>query len=143
MKIFLSMFLLFILIPKQITPLSNNYKNGNWWNNLNDEEKFDYLNGFIDGMDLGVYFSYLTLKKNNTHNEIVKQIIISYNSNKKKYFNDVTFRKIIDQMNILYSDPKNINFKIRVALYIVLLKIANVSQSEIDQILSHFDNLKD
>lgn len=142
MSVFKSIIILTLLITTLNAQLKSS-RNSNWWDSLDDDKKYDYLVGFLDGMDLGVYFSYRNLKENKGNEQIIKFIIESYNKNKKKYFNDLTYRQIIEGMDNFYLELENKSIKPRVAIYIVLLKTSGVGQKDIDEATKYLNKLKE
>jgi len=143
MKCFFRIFLLLLVYCSSLFAFSLNSKDGNWWNELNPDKKYDYIVGFLDGMDLGFYFSYIELKEKETHAKVIRELINSYNQNKSKLFNKITYREIIEEIDSFYSGTLNLAVRARIAIYIALMRIAKMDESEINSILHRLKNLKE
>lgn len=110
---------------------SEENKDGNWWRTLSTEQKIYYLNGIIDGLELGQTFLSMNERKNRT------EVIVTYFLNKEKYFEDVTFTQLIDGLEVFFSDFRNRCIKTNLGIFIVLKMIRGDSEEEIKTMINN------
>jgi hypothetical protein len=135
MKLVKIFFLSLIICSFNIYCKNPERRDGNWWNNLDNNSKYDYIVGFFDGMDLGNLFSYWGISDIDKHDDCVSSIIESYNEYSRIYFKNVSNIQLVDGLNEFYSDYRNRKIKIAGAIWLVVNSISGKPNDEFEKMI--------
>jgi hypothetical protein len=118
-----SVFLLCTVL--MLAPLAkdqNTRRDGNWWRTQSNVTKYDYMTGFIDGLELGHNFSYWKLIEKNGN--CASLVTDSYDTHLNKYLTNVTNGQVADGLTSFYEDYRNRRILVSRAVWLVLNEIA-------------------
>ena len=110
-------------------------RDGNWWREQPQSDKFTYMVGFFDGMDLGRQF---TLWKNIDDKDCAPKIIESFRFDNDKFFKDVTNAQLADGLDVFYKDYRNRKIRIHDAVWLTVNAIAGTPQADLDKMIENF-----
>jgi hypothetical protein len=103
-------------------------RDGNWWNMMSTSQKNNYVIGFFDGMDMGVFLgepSIIVAGKASEAKVAELQVIQKrYDAAAKKYFENVTKGQVVDGLDEFYKDFKNRSITAIWGIHIVVHQIA-------------------
>jgi hypothetical protein len=125
MKTMIFFFTFSILIPAQ------EIHNGNWWLGQDYKTKGYYVNGYLDGTLLGLYFC--TLHESDT--TFTKKVGESYDHSYNEYLFNVSVSQVCEGLDSLYSDYRNRNILVQFGIWAVLHSIHGISQTDYEQML--------
>lgn len=131
-KIIISMMMIILFSSNFV--FSTEGQDGNWWRSLQIEQKYHYLTGIFDGLDLAVTF--LTMDKRHDQ-KIVTEVSCLYALNRQKYFKNVTYDQLIDGLDDFFSDFKNRGIETDNGIFIVLKMIRGDSEDEINTMVKN------
>jgi hypothetical protein len=113
---------LVLMLPPSARDESDGRRDGNWWRSQSSDAKYNYMTGFIDGLQLGHDFSYWKfIQKNGDCASLVSD---SYNTHLTKYLVNVTNGQIADGLTSFYEDYRNRRILTSRAVWLVLNEIA-------------------
>lgn len=113
-------------------------RDGNWWQQEDEVQKYSYVLGFFDGMPLGGNFAWWDLKdKDGNYPTYLNKIYDSFEKY-NKYFINVSNSQIVDGLDTFYSDYRNKKIRIKDAIWIVVNSIAGKSPEEIEKLTQDF-----
>ncbi|HYA88688.1 MAG TPA: hypothetical protein VEI57_16715 [Nitrospirota bacterium] len=141
-KIILLIGLIVVLANIGVTSAAETLRrDGNWWNDQNDNIKFGYLNGLVDGMTLGNEFSMWNFVSDTTKKSCLKEVKYSFRVYADKYTSNITLEQVRDGLSDFYSDYKNRRILVMHAVWLVLNGIAGTPKEELDKMIeSHRRN---
>lgn len=113
-------------------------RDGNWWRDLTQREKYDYTIGFFDGMQLGHKFSYWAFSHNAKKYDCLTDAADSFASYSEKYLGNVTNVQLADGLDSFYSDFRNRSISLDNAVWLVVNSIAGKPQAEMDKMIESF-----
>jgi hypothetical protein len=139
-KAFFAMTLLSVL-PLYVQAQPNSRRDGTWWNERSVGEKYSYVTGFFDGMELGHKFSYWGLldetKDDNQQSSCVTKSFDSYKNYGDKFFNEVTSSQVADGLTEFYKDYRNRSIRVNDGVWVVVNTIAGTPQEKIDSLVQN------
>lgn len=115
-------------------------RDGNWWRQLSQIQKVNYIVAFSDGRGLGYTFSIvgLTTADGKPDVEKIAAVTDSYLANVDILLKRVTTIQISDGLDKLYEDYRNRSIGITNAVLIVLHSIAGKSEQEMRDEIEYF-----
>jgi hypothetical protein len=111
--------------------LQSGHVKGTKWIELSFETKLGYVVGFIEGMFMGHCFSTWGLRREGAW----KEATASYDGYWKKFVLKITYKKLVEGLDRLYSDEINRPLTIKDALWIVFNEISGKSKHELQSML--------
>lgn len=132
-KLLVIFILLFLINIAQ----SSDRNDGNYWRTMNETQKLKYMVGFIDGMNLGLDFSYWGFfEQNEESHKLAKKVLDSYNEHMDKYFENVTYDQFIDGLDNFYEDYRNRRILINRSVWLIVQSIAGTPK--MDKIIENY-----
>lgn len=126
----------FVVCIANVFAQSDDRRDGNYWNELPENEKYKYVTGFFDGLELGNRFSYWGM--DSSKHDCLAEAIASFREYGNKYFKDVTNIQIVDGLNEFYKDYRNRKIKIIDSIWLISNSIAGMSEQEIQTMIENY-----
>jgi len=109
-------------------------RDGNWWREVDQNDRLRYAVGFMDGMELGKDFCVWGMSKTDKTAQNCKgSVVASYSEMSGRYFGSVTSGQLCDGLNDFYDDYRNRSLLIFAAVWLVIQGIAGVSKDQLDK----------
>jgi hypothetical protein len=125
-----------LMLPCSVLAQESTRRDGSWWLQQTTTDQINCFIGFLDGMDLGSYFSYWGISKKSPNASA--EAVSSYNDYVQKYLNHVSVGQIVDGMNDFYNDYRNRSILIPDAAWLVLNNIAGTPKDQIDKMTENW-----
>jgi hypothetical protein len=109
-------------------------RDGNWWRVQGESVRADYMGGFYDGMNLGYYFSYSSIVKNNKADPCRRKVAESFHEHLSK-FKNVKSLQVVDGLNSFYGDFRNRSILVTDAVWLVVNSIVGTPKKELDKMI--------
>jgi hypothetical protein len=115
-------------MPLHPPPLgdSNNRPNGNRWLTLDENSKYAYIVGFLEGLFQGHCFTTWGLPGGQANDPSYENAVASYKDHWNRFVARTTFRQFFCGLDNFYAETKNRNIEIRSAMWIVMNEIAGL-----------------
>ncbi len=133
-RLFVVGFIILMCAPISRNDVSDR-RDGNWWRDLSKIEKFTYVTGLFDGMDLGNEFSYWGIMEKDKQDSAASKAIASYGDHMDKYLKNVTNSQVADGLDAFFSDYRNRRIKTSDAVWLVLNEISGTSDAEMQKMI--------
>jgi hypothetical protein len=132
--------LVVLLLATCIPGVAAERRDGNWWRGLTTSERFMYVTGFFDGMDLGNNFSYWGIKNKDGVIDlpVARRAMSSYDEYSAKFFKEVTNSQVGDGLSAFYEDYRNRTIRVSDAVWLVVNSIAGKSDEEMKPLIENF-----
>jgi hypothetical protein len=98
--------------------------NGNQWTTLDDNCKYAYICGFLEGLFQGHCFTTWGLSGAEAEDSDWANATKSYNDHWNQFVAKVTYRQFLDGLDNLYADHRNRKIAIQNGMWIVMSKIS-------------------
>ncbi len=132
-KLFLLCF--FICITK-VSAQDGDRLDGNYWNNLDKTNKYFYLKGYFDGINLGYKLSIWGVDSSKI--DCALEVVNSFNEHTSNYLQHVTGTQMLDGLDEFYKDYRNRNIMIKDSIWLILNSIAGKSEQEMQLMIETY-----
>ncbi len=131
------LFFIAMLVCLSVLAMGEDRRDGNFWRELNEDDRAMYIIGIYDGISIGHNFSYWgNVKDKQAFKKFLE--VDTFNEYFDKYLTNTRSDQVVDGLNELYTDFRNRKIKIMDAVWLVLYQIAGASESEMASILKNY-----
>ncbi len=128
-------FIIILIFPLLVLAQETKKGDGNYWRQLDSNAKPIYITGFFNGVNFGKGVSYGRWLYDTA---FVSKVNQSFQNFTDKYFKNVTYKRICNGLDSLYSDYKNIRITINDGIFLVLYSNSGASQGAYKGLLEDF-----
>jgi hypothetical protein len=103
---------------------SGNSRNGNKWLTLDENTKYAYIVGFLEGMFQGHCFTTWGMPGSEPNDPGYLHATKSYTDHWNRFAANVTYQQFLDGLDKLYADHRNRKIEIQNGMWIVMSEIS-------------------
>ena len=109
--------------------------NGNRWITLDEDSKYAYIVGFIEGMFQGHCFTTWGLPGTQENDPAYENATKSYDDHWKQFVSKTTYQQFFEGLNTFYADYRNRKIEIRNGMWIVMNEISGGSEEAMKRMI--------
>jgi hypothetical protein len=102
--------------------------NGNQWITLDENSKYAYIVGFLEGMFQGHCFTTWGLPGSQENDPAYVNATKSYDDHWNRFVSKTTYQQFFDGLNAFYADYRNRKIEIQNGMWIVMNEISGQSE---------------
>jgi hypothetical protein len=117
---------------------SSDLPDGHRWLSLDENSKYAYIVGFLEGMFLGHCFTTWGLSGGMTGDAPYRHATDSYNEHWKRLVSNTVYRNFFEGLDALYADADNRKIAVRDGMWIVMNKVSGKSEMIMKSMIEAF-----
>lgn len=107
-------------------------RDGAWWVEQDTTTRASYLDGIIDGIQLGRDLSLWEIKNRKEEKTITKGSDDTFKKNYAWYLGRITREQLLTGLNTLYEDKQNLGLPVYISVWYAARNVVGVPEGEID-----------
>jgi hypothetical protein len=108
------------------------------WVTLDENSKYAYIAGFLEGMFLGYCFTTWGLPGSEGDDSAYRCASRSYNENWNRFVSSATYRSFLNGLDRLYGDEQNRKIAIRHGMWIVMNRASGKGETIMNTMIESF-----